>query len=157
MKKPTIYIESTIPSYLTARDSRDLLKLSRQIATRQWWDLILPDYDPVISEYVTQEIRDGDPHAAKLREKAIQDFKVLKTDDQVERLAKVILKRIHIPKKAELDAYHLAISVTHKIDYVLSWNFEHIVGPPVRKTFAEIGMELQIPMPTLCTPFDFLK
>ena len=156
MKKQTIYIESTIPSYLVARPSRDLLKLSRQIASRQWWDEVLPSYDPYVSRYVLQEISDGDPQAATRRQKAIEGFTFLETSEQIEKLALVILKKIRIPEKSKIDAYHLAIAITHGMDYVISWNFNHIVGPPVRKTFAEIGRELNLVMPILCTPSDFL-
>jgi hypothetical protein len=32
------YIETSIPSYYTARPSRDLMHLANQQATRDWWD-----------------------------------------------------------------------------------------------------------------------
>jgi len=35
---PSLYIESTIPSYATARDSRDVVRLARQIVTRAFWE-----------------------------------------------------------------------------------------------------------------------
>ena len=155
-QKPSIYIESTIPSYLTARDSQDLMKLSRQIATRNWWSDHLHQYSPIISQFVLQEIRKGDKSAAAKREDLLKGILVLETTDEVEILAKMLIERLRIPVRAKLDGYHLAIAVIYKIDFLVSWNFEHIVGPPVRKTFSEIGRELGIQMPTLCTPFDFL-
>ncbi len=36
--KPTVYIETTIPSLLTAWPSRDVEILAQQIATRDWWE-----------------------------------------------------------------------------------------------------------------------
>ena len=35
----SIYIESTIPSYVGARPARDLLQAARQQLTWNWWDL----------------------------------------------------------------------------------------------------------------------
>ena len=32
-----------------------------------------------------------------------------------------------IPKKYAEDALHIAIAVNNKMDYLLSWNFKHIV------------------------------
>jgi hypothetical protein len=40
---------------------------------------------------------------------------------------------------------------------LLSLNFEHIVGAPVKRTFTEIGNELGIIMPTLCTPEELME
>lgn len=36
--KPTVYIETTIPSYLTAWRSSELQMAANQQATRAWWD-----------------------------------------------------------------------------------------------------------------------
>lgn len=155
-RRPKIYIESTIPGYLTSRPCRDIVKLARQPFTRLWWREILPDVDPVISGFVLQEIRRGDPDAARRREAAITNFEILDDSPLVEEIAQLLIKKLHIPKRAHLDAYHLGISVVYQLDYVLSWNFDHIVGAPVRRTFAEIGRELDLVMPTLATPEDFL-
>jgi hypothetical protein len=38
MTPPRIYLESTIPSYLVARPSRDLVLRGQQEATRRWWE-----------------------------------------------------------------------------------------------------------------------
>ncbi|MGK5084424.1 hypothetical protein WDW37_14110 [Bdellovibrionota bacterium FG-1] len=62
-----------------------------------------------------------------------------------------------IPHRARFDAFHLAFSVVYQVDYVLSWNFEHVVGAPVKRTFAEIGKELDLVMPTLCTPEELME
>src|SRR5438874_376292 len=36
--KPRVYLETTIPSYLTAWPSRDLVRAAHQQITREWWD-----------------------------------------------------------------------------------------------------------------------
>jgi len=36
--KPRVYRETTIPSYLTAWPSRDLVRAAHQQITRDWWD-----------------------------------------------------------------------------------------------------------------------
>ena len=156
MKKPTVYLETTIPSYLTSRLSTDLEKYYRQVKTRQWWENVYPRVDSVISEYVLIEARKGDPEAAKKRITAIENVKRLDTSPEVIILAKELSVRLKIPKRAQLDAFHMAIAVTYEVDYLLSWNFEHIVGAPVKRTFAEIGSELGIVMPTLCTPEELM-
>lgn len=156
-KKPIVYIETTIPSYLVARPSNDLDNYYRQVKTQVWWNKVLPKVEPVVSEYVIREASRGNAEAAKKRIEAIKDFTVLEETDELVRLAKRFEKELSIPIKAQTDAFHLACSVIYRVDYVLSWNFEHIVGAPVKRTFAEIGKELGLVMPTLCTPEELME
>ena len=48
--RPTVYLETTIPSYLVGRMSRDLVIASRQQLTHQWWDESREEYDLFVSE-----------------------------------------------------------------------------------------------------------
>ncbi|MEI8348346.1 MAG: DNA-binding protein, partial [Pseudomonadota bacterium] len=111
--KPKVYIESTVISYLTSRPSRDVVKLTRQRFTRIWWREFLPKVNPMISEFVLQEIRRGDPDAARRRESAIENFELLDETPLVREIAQLIINKLRIPKRAHLDAYHLAISVVY--------------------------------------------
>jgi hypothetical protein len=38
MRKPTVYTETSIVSYLTAVGSRDLVQAAHQELTRSWWE-----------------------------------------------------------------------------------------------------------------------
>ena len=65
--RPTVYLETTIPSYLTARPSNDLAKAARQAATRLWWDTQRSKYACFVSQLIWDEVGRGDPEAARLR------------------------------------------------------------------------------------------
>lgn len=156
-KRISVYIETTIPSYLTSRLSTDLEKYYRQIKTRDWWERIFPKVDAVISDYVLDEARAGDPDAAKRRLEVLRGIKILDKTDEITVLARELQFKLKIPPRARVDAFHLAYAVVYQVDYVLSWNFEHIVGGPVKRTFAEIGQQLGIVMPTLCTPEELME
>lgn len=155
--KPTVYIETTIPSYLTARLSSNLEKYYRQLKTREWWDEVLPKVDPVISDFVLIEARGGDPEAAKRRLEVLRELRVLDQTTEILALAHEIQLKLKIPHRARLDAVHLAFAVVYQVDYVLSWNFEHIVGAPVKRPFAELGDKLGLVMPVLCTPEELME
>jgi hypothetical protein len=43
----TVYIETTIVSYLVANPSRDLMLAAHQLATRNWWQLQRQTYQCV--------------------------------------------------------------------------------------------------------------
>lgn len=48
--KPTVYVETTIPSLLTAWPNRDVEILAQQIATREWWEKRRQAFDLYVSQ-----------------------------------------------------------------------------------------------------------
>jgi len=62
--KSTVYIESSVVSYLAARPSRDVIVAARQAVTRDWWDNHRSRFELCVSQLVESEIRGGDPEAA---------------------------------------------------------------------------------------------
>jgi hypothetical protein len=58
--KPKVYLETTIPSYLMARPSRDLVTAAHQQITREWWETRRQDFDLFISQMVIDEASAGD-------------------------------------------------------------------------------------------------
>ncbi len=65
--KPRLYLETTIPSYLVARRSRDLRLAADQETTEEWWETRRQNYELFISEAVLDEASDGDPTLAAKR------------------------------------------------------------------------------------------
>lgn len=63
--KPTVYIETTIISYLTARPSRDLIVAGHQQITAEWWEDVRPKVDCFVSPFVIQEASRGDSEMAQ--------------------------------------------------------------------------------------------
>lgn len=53
--KPRLYLETTIPSYLTSRPSRDLIIAGHQQVTRDWWEKRQGDFQIYISQLVLDE------------------------------------------------------------------------------------------------------
>lgn len=51
----SIYIETTIVSYLTGRPSRDIVIAGHQQTTHQWWDTRRASYELCTSEAVLEE------------------------------------------------------------------------------------------------------
>ncbi len=58
--KPTVYVETSVVSYLTSLPSRNSLVLSRQEATRQLWNQHFGNFEFIVSNIVVGEIRKGD-------------------------------------------------------------------------------------------------
>ncbi|MBN2313480.1 MAG: type II toxin-antitoxin system VapC family toxin [Sedimentisphaerales bacterium] len=154
--KPRLYIESSVISYYTSRPSRDLIVAGHQQITKQWWDQQLSGYDPYISEVVREEISRGDPAAVELRLQAVRDFALLVVTPDVTRLARKYYAALDLPDKARLDAFHLALAVQHGMDYLVSWNFTHIVGARPRSIIQRINYHMQMETPIICTPEELI-
>ena len=65
--KPSVYVETSVISYLTARPSRDFVVAAHQQLTADWWELALPRLDGYVSTIVLEEISRGDAQAAQKR------------------------------------------------------------------------------------------
>ena len=70
----SVYIESSVISYLTARRSRDLVIAGHQAVTAEWWDEHRLRYDVYVLPLVVEEISAGDASAAEGHLRAIADI-----------------------------------------------------------------------------------
>jgi hypothetical protein len=61
--KPTADVETTIPSYLAAWPSREVVRAGEQQVTRDWWDH-RAEYELRVSSLVLLECQAGDAQAA---------------------------------------------------------------------------------------------
>lgn len=155
--KPTIYIETTVISYLTARPSRDLIIAAHQQVTHEWWDMALPHFDAFISPIVLDEISRGDELAANLRLEKVSLFPVLEVLPEVLNLAESYFIAVEIPEKARADSYHLALATWHGMDFLVSWNCVHIVNGRVKQIIEEINSTFGIRTPIVCTPEELME
>ncbi len=157
MEKQSVYIETTVVSYLTARPSRDLVVAAHQQVTVEWWENALPVLEPFVSPIVIEEISRGDEVAAKLRLEKIADFPILEITGEIGELADLYFEKIQIPEKARGDAYHLAIATSHGLDFLVSWNFTHILGAHVQSAIQNINLMRGISTPIICTPEELME
>jgi predicted nucleic acid-binding protein len=155
--KPTVYIETTVISYLTAKPSRDLLIAAHQQVTHEWWEKALSHLEVFVSPIVLEEILKGDEQAAKLRFERVSSFPLLEVLPEVRDLAESYFSAIEIPEKARGDSYHLALATWHGMDFMVSWNCTHIVSGRVKRIVEEINATYGIRTPIVCTPEELME
>ena len=154
--KPTLYLETTIPSYLVARMSRDLVVASRQQLTHQWWEESRKEYDLYISELVLREASRGDTELAAKRLEILRDLPRLDVTSEVESLAAEFLDILGLGESAEVDVYHLATAAVHDMDYLLTWNLAHLANGKVRHKLENWSLVTGRSIPTVCTPQELV-
>ena len=154
---PRLYLETTIPSYLVARPSRDAIMLGQQAATRQWWELRRSSYEVFVSEFVDLEAARGDAEMAAARAAAMQGLPRLAVTETALELAAEILRTGLIPARAEVDASHIAVASVHRMDILLTWNCTHIHNIAISRQIERLCARAGWPCPAICTPFDLLE
>ncbi len=155
--KSSVYIETSIISYLTARLSNDLRVAANQKTTIEWWENRRLDFDLFVSEFVLTEAGFGDPVIAKKRLEIIADLSELLVDDSAKMLVKILISQKAIPLKAEIDAYHIAVAAVNGIDYLLTWNCKHIANAIMRPKIEIICRQQGFEPPTICTPQELME
>ena len=126
--KARVYLETTIPSYLVARPSRDLLVAAHQQVTRDWWDSRRSAFELYISNLVLLEARAGDSVLAKRRVELLEGVPSLAVNREIMELTENLMSKGPIPRKAARDAAHIAIATVHRCEFVLTWNCRHIAN-----------------------------
>ena len=154
--KPTVYIETTIPSLLTAWPSGDLQIAAQQVATRNWWDIRRQAFDLYVSPDVLAEARRGDEDAARRRLEALAECKVLAVTAAARQLTKRILETGLIPQRAAADAAHIGLAAAHGMDFLLTWNCRHIHNAIIEHRLHEVCAALGLSLPAICTPLELM-
>jgi hypothetical protein len=106
----TAYIETTIPSYYTARNARSILQVSRQLATREWWDGGCSGFELVTSTETLNEAAEGDPEMATERLALLRGIRVIPVTREAADLARLLVASGLVPDIAAPDAVHIALA-----------------------------------------------
>lgn len=150
--KPAVYIETTIPSYLAARPSVNIIIAGKQEVTRQWWEKHRDRFDLFISQYVLDEAAAGNQDAAIRRLEVLKNIDVLEVDQDVLCLTDKIMKSGIIPAKAKIDAAHIAVAARHSVEYLLTWNCTHIANAEMLSSLNYVVSDAGFVLPIICTP-----
>ena len=155
--KPSVYIETTIVSYLVGWLSRnDLQVAAHQELTRRWWITRRADFDLFGSTLVVDEASAGDPSLAAERLRFLQEVSLLRVPDHAHKLKRELLRRTQIPAKAENDALHIAIAAVHGIEFLASWNCKHIANAVTLPLVYDVCRAEGYEPPLVCTPHELL-
>jgi predicted nucleic acid-binding protein len=152
----SLYVASSIVSYLRQRPSSDLVRAARQVLTHRWWNNERTKYELVVSQYVIDEISAGDPTLASDRLRALDGIPLLPPAPEIAQIAAAIMSRAILPPKAQVDALHIAAVAHHRIQYLLTWNCTHIANAKIMPRIHNVLNGLGIPIPIICTPEELL-
>jgi hypothetical protein len=154
--KPKLYLETTVPSYLTAWPSRDLIRAGHQQLTKEWWQTRRAGFDIYISQFVLDEAAAGDAEAARERLAALQGLPVLDLSEPVVELAGALNASLALPQKAVTDAAHIATAAVHGMHFLLTWNCAHIANAEMFVAIERVCQAHGFACPVICTPEELM-
>jgi predicted nucleic acid-binding protein len=152
----TVYIETSIVSYLTALPARDLVAAAWQNATSRWWETQRQRFELFTSQLVLEEAGEGHPEAAQRRLHTLAGIPPLSMQDPVTDLATALLAEGALPEKAANDALHVAVCAYHGVDYLLTWNFRHIDNAEMKPLVRSVCTVHGHKYPEICTPLELM-
>jgi len=154
--RASVYIETTIVSYLMAEASTDLVQAAHQQITRDWWST-RDRFQLYVSAAVVAEARRGDEVAAARRLEVLSRIPLVAAGPRAGGLVRSLLQRGALPDKARLDAAHVAIAAVNGVDYLLTWNLRHLANATIRGKIEETCRHAGLVPPIICTPEELME
>jgi hypothetical protein len=84
----------------------------------------------------------------------VSDIRVLAPRREVIEIAKVYVENQLMPKHLGGDALHLAYASLYKIDFLLTWNCNHLANANKRRHIRIINTRLNLATPEIITPLE---
>lgn len=157
MDKPSVYIETSIVSYLAADPSRHPVTLRNQQLTHAWWAAHRERYALYTSDLTRDEAARGDSRIAAKRISLLDGIVIHPIDEETRAFAAALFDRIPLPPKARSDSLHIAVAAVHGVAYLLTWNCKHIANPRLYRRIQRICAAFGHTAPILVTPAELME
>ena len=146
-----IYLDTSVISALF-----DDKNPERKALTEEFFSKI-GDYDAYISELTVVEMEKTPDQTLRSKMKqTIKGFSVLEINESVEELAAEYVRYGAVPVSYREDAYHIAVAVLNEMDYLLSWNFRHIVRRRTKDVVRMVNTLRNLKQLEIITPGELL-
>ena len=117
----------------------------------------IDNYKVYVSDFTIAEIEKTPNNEIRNKMKdEISQFSLLTISDEIEELTQKILQSNAINKAYSEDAYHIAIAIINKMDFLLSWNFRHIVRKKTKDIIRMITTLNNLRQIEIITPAELL-
>ncbi len=157
LTRETVYVETSIFGYLTARPTENLIVAANIKVTQDWWLNSRNSFLLYASQLVEDEATRGDAIIASQREGLLKPITFLALTEEAVELAQAFLQQSNLPAKAANDALHMALATVYGLDYLLTWNCKHMANAQLQKKLDSISWKLGYELPMICTPYELTQ
>lgn len=134
MRTPTLYLDtSVLGGYFDDEWKQPTRELWRQMEAGLWVFLT--------SILVREEIENAPPQVREHFTRTFTDeTALLAFTEEMETLAEAYVSQGVVSQKYIEDAGHVAIATVNRLDYLVSWNFKHLVNVEREKGFNAVNL-----------------
>ncbi|MDE0481622.1 MAG: hypothetical protein OXI67_03480 [Candidatus Poribacteria bacterium] len=111
----------------------------------------------MISNIVLSEAREGDSIPVQKRLEVLDGLPILDMTHEAMILVDNLINAGAVPKQSRPDAQHIAIATLNRIEYLISWNYKHIVNETKRNLINEVCQNAGFEPTILCTPIELME
>jgi hypothetical protein len=150
----SIYLETSFFSECCTIRTSEIAR-GRRATSLNWWQTYARKFDLYISGEVVRELSSADfPEAVRDPALAmLQGLTLLPSTPEVATFAEMLVAERVMPGPAvEGDALHLAVSIVHQLDYLLTWNQKHLANPNKRTHLTIVAARARLRLPEIVTP-----
>jgi len=156
MRRAKIYLDTSVISFYFADDAPEKMPI-----TRKFFDEVLPkdNYEVCLSTLVLEELEktlNVDHRVKMLTFTGELHAQIFTLTEEINRISKQFIEEGYIPAKYKEDAVHLAFSLFYNVDYIVSWNFKHIVRPRTKDAVRIIAIKEGLKELKILTPEEVI-
>jgi predicted nucleic acid-binding protein len=155
MAKIKLYIDTSVVSYLDQHDAPEKMKETIEF----WKDVKNGKYEIITSATTIFEIQEATPIKRKILNNYLlqANCKIIENSIEIQNLANKIIEAEILTKKSYDDCIHIATAIISKCEYIISWNFKHMVNPKTVKGIRNLITKTEYPEIEIFTPASMLS
>jgi predicted nucleic acid-binding protein len=149
MRIPTLYLDtSVLGGYFDDEWKQPTQELWRQMEAGQWRF--------VTSLVTSEELTEAPERVRNLFNTTFEADEILNVTDEMDRLASIYVAQGVITPKYEDDARHVAACTVCRAEFLVSWNFRHLVNVQRETAFNGVNLLKGYPAIRIVNPLEII-
>jgi len=121
--------------------------------SNEWWQTQAARHELHVSDEVVAELSYPGFAQGPAALGMLRGLRLLKLNAEARGLAEILVREKVMPRPAVSgDALHVAAATVHGMDYLLTWNVQHMANPNKRTHFGMLCLRLGLIPPQIVTP-----
>jgi hypothetical protein len=134
----------------------DIVLAAHQKLTREWWGK-RGRFELFVSQAVVDEAARGNAAAAGRRLALLTGTPLLALGGETDEFANRLIREHVVPRKAKVDAVHIAVAAVNRVNYLVTWNCTHIANAAIRGKIEQTCRGAGLQAPIICTPEELME